>query len=949
MRSVLVALLCSPDCVPRCLWIAWSRSCATVLSARLCFAFAVRSDALVSASCGGDPPSRLSAVLLHRSFSLPTALRMPPKKGSKADQQAASAPAPAAAAASSSDGKKKAGSAPPIPGATAEAPYGYYPSGAPRTEPWFPKSKRAVKANGGVVGARPDKQVGEWILKEYQMLPKQLLQEYLQKQKRPRAIFPTAQCSVPGRSRVRVVLPDPKGKVEKDITLVPKQDYSSRMEAEEYAAMLALKHLTPTLPLERKFPEPFATAWQSFGKVLHEDPPSSSAASSAASAASSSSAGTAVAPAPVVSLAPIASSMFVSQAERLHHEEEKRKRANARENRQESRERSYAKVFMSETNRTFIHDILKHMQQLNPISQDVLDAAEAASDVNAQPNEEDDEDGEPADSPAPSASPPPAASAVDSDLLKQLEKLGFARSDAQQSLKSSGGSDLNSALDYLMLNLPEHRLPKQFDPRGKQLEVVHHENDPFSLFFGPGRMAIPKSVCETALTAAKGDIQTALLDVFQQLYAHLCPSEFAATQAVESKPSSEDDECISEELTALESIFESEFQRIGPRAWSVKIAAPNLEMTLEFMVPPSCNYPSQCPVVLVRCDHLSAAQRLQLTAQVAKHIFSTELLGSPLTFELHSWFLAEVEQLLRSPNLSLPKTWIGKQKVLSDADRKNLASMPAPTSAASASSSSSSGAALSAAALSSASTATTAANSSAASSASSEASWPEDDDDSLVLTEETAVTYRPRPPQNNSAVSAQMARAWADQKASAAYKDMLKVRQSLPVYKSRELIIETCARSQVVVLSGQTGSGKSTQLPQFLLDAALESSVGSITNVLVTQPRRISAIGLAERVSDERGEKCGQTIGYRIRGENKVSAATRLTFVTTGVLLRQLTSRTALEKLSHIIIDEVHQLKVHERAVCLLAVRSLIAVVWLRFLRLLERFMSVVLKSTSYC
>lgn len=738
---------------------------------------------------------------------------MPPKKGSKADQQAATAPAPAAAAsaAAASDGKGKkasssaASSTPPIPGATAAAPFGFFPSGAPRTEAWFPKSKRAVKANGGVVGARPDRQIGEWVVKEYQMLPKQLLQEYLQKQKRPRAIFPTAACTVANRSRVRVVLPDPKGKAEKDITLVPKQDYSSRMEAEEYAALLALKHLTPTLPLERKFPEPFATAWQSFGKVLHEEAPSSAAP--AAAAASSSSAGSAAAPAsaaPVQSLAPIASSMFVSQAERLHHQEEQRKKQNARENRQESRERSYAKVFMSEANRTFIHDMIRHMQQLNPISQQLMEEAEAASDVNAEPNEDDDddEDGEATEPRAPSVSPPAAASAVDSELLKQLEKLGFARTDAQQSLKLSGGSDLNSALDYLMLNLPEHRLPAQFDPRGKQLEVVHHERDPFSLFFGPGRMAIPKSVCEAALAAANGDMQAALFDVFQQLYAHLCPAEFAATSAAEAKPVGEVDECISEELTALESIFEKDFERIGARAWSVKIASPNLSLSLEFLVPPACIYPAQCPVVLVRCDHLSAAQRLQLTAQVAKHIFSNELLGNPLTFELHSWFLAEIEELLRSSNLSLPKTWVGKQKMLTDADRKNLASMPAPSSAASS------------AALSSASTVTTAANSSAASSASSESEWQEDDDANQPVTEETAVTYRPRPPQNNAAVSAQLARAWSEQKASSEYKKMLQVRQTLPVFKSRDLIVDTCGRSQVVVLSGATGSGKVNKTPK---------------------------------------------------------------------------------------------------------------------------------------
>jgi ATP-dependent RNA helicase DHX57 len=75
----------------------------------------------------------------------------------------------------------------------------------------------------------------------------------------------------------------------------------------------------------------------------------------------------------------------------------------------------------------------------------------------------------------------------------------------------------------------------------------------------------------------------------------------------------------------------------------------------------------------------------------------------------------------------------------------------------------------------------------------------------------------------------------------------------------------------------------------------------------VTQPRRISAIGLAERVADERGEACGRSVGYRIRGESKVSKDTKLTFCTTGVLLRLLTSKAGLRGLSHIVIDEVHE------------------------------------------
>src|ERR1700682_1873665 len=78
-------------------------------------------------------------------------------------------------------------------------------------------------------------------------------------------------------------------------------------------------------------------------------------------------------------------------------------------------------------------------------------------------------------------------------------------------------------------------------------------------------------------------------------------------------------------------------------------------------------------------------------------------------------------------------------------------------------------------------------------------------------------------------------------------------------------------------------------------------------NIICTQPRRISAIGLANRVSDERCERCGETVGFRVRMDNRVSNKTRLTFVTVGILLRQLTSDTQLNDVTHVVIDEVHE------------------------------------------
>jgi ATP-dependent RNA helicase DHX57 len=78
-------------------------------------------------------------------------------------------------------------------------------------------------------------------------------------------------------------------------------------------------------------------------------------------------------------------------------------------------------------------------------------------------------------------------------------------------------------------------------------------------------------------------------------------------------------------------------------------------------------------------------------------------------------------------------------------------------------------------------------------------------------------------------------------------------------------------------------------------------------NIICTQPRRISAIGVAERVAAERNESIGNTVGYQIRLESKVSNNTRLIFCTTGILLQRLSADPQLKSVTHIIVDEVHE------------------------------------------
>ncbi|KAJ8969050.1 hypothetical protein NQ314_001950 [Rhamnusium bicolor] len=113
------------------------------------------------------------------------------------------------------------------------------------------------------------------------------------------------------------------------------------------------------------------------------------------------------------------------------------------------------------------------------------------------------------------------------------------------------------------------------------------------------------------------------------------------------------------------------------------------------------------------------------------------------------------------------------------------------------------------------------------------------------------------------------------------YVKMLQARKNLPAWNLKKDILNTINQYQVVVVSGETGCGKSTQVPQFILDEWISNynNEKKHIEIVCTQPRRISAIGVAERVADERIEKIGNTVGYQIRLESKVSSSTRLIFV----------------------------------------------------------------------
>ncbi|EGT41322.1 CBN-MOG-4 protein [Caenorhabditis brenneri] len=134
------------------------------------------------------------------------------------------------------------------------------------------------------------------------------------------------------------------------------------------------------------------------------------------------------------------------------------------------------------------------------------------------------------------------------------------------------------------------------------------------------------------------------------------------------------------------------------------------------------------------------------------------------------------------------------------------------------------------------------------------------------------------------------------------------VRKSLPVYAFRDAFIEAVKEHQVLIIEGETGSGKTTQLPQYLYEAGFCEGGKRIG---CTQPRRVAAMSVAARVADEVGCKLGQQVGYSIRFEDCTSEKTVLKYMTDGMLLREFLNEPDLASYSVMMIDEAHERTLH--------------------------------------
>ncbi|XP_052248840.1 LOW QUALITY PROTEIN: ATP-dependent RNA helicase DHX8-like [Dreissena polymorpha] len=138
-------------------------------------------------------------------------------------------------------------------------------------------------------------------------------------------------------------------------------------------------------------------------------------------------------------------------------------------------------------------------------------------------------------------------------------------------------------------------------------------------------------------------------------------------------------------------------------------------------------------------------------------------------------------------------------------------------------------------------------------------------------------------------------------------KSILEQRQSLPIYKLKDELVKAVNDNQVLVVIGETGSGKTTQITQYLAEAGYTTR-GKIG---CTQPRRVAAMSVAKRVSEEFGCRLGQEVGYMIRFEDCTSPETKIKYMTEGMLLRECLIDRDLTQYAIIMLDEAHERTVH--------------------------------------
>ena len=437
-------------------------------------------------------------------------------------------------------------------------------------------------------------------------------------------------------------------------------------------------------------------------------------------------------------------------------------------------------------------------------------------------------------------------------ICDELSNIGFRMSHVEEATEVC--KDREECLEWLLIHVPENDLPPWTLPENYLAGVSLASGD----MVKEGKLkrlaaaGYAADVCVEVLEECGGDEGRAA----ERLQGRLLGEE----QEQEQDQGSWDDDVPvaddlwEEEQATLEAIFGDRLtnhDRIC--AITLELQTPLKKLITLRTRPPSTGYPKTLPTLSIEAE-LSAYIRLSILKQCL--LFAKEnFVGEQMLFNIIDWLEREIPTIIEKPGC--------------------LNEISSATSTAA----------------------------------------------EVTASQHTSTKRRRNPPKPiawtaNSPTSRRILSDWTARQAAVEQQRMLQARQNLPAWKVQDAIVSCVTRNQVTIISGETGSGKSTQSVQFILDDIIKRSFGEQASIICTQPRRISALGLADRVADERCGRVGDEVGYAIRGESRQKpGVTKITFVTTGVLLRRLQTSggsaedvvKSLADLSHVVIDEVHE------------------------------------------